>query len=42
MNGWDIFTWFNAIVLTVATIVIFLFFLRDAASVFKLEGRDKE
>ena len=42
MNGWDVFTWFNAIVLIVVTMVIFLFFLRDAGSVFKQEGREKQ
>ncbi len=42
MNGWDIFTWFNAVVLIAVTSLIFLFFLRDAASVFKQEGRDEE
>ncbi len=42
MNGWDVFTWFNAIVLIAATSLIFLFFLRDAARVFKQEGRDEE
>ena len=42
MNAWDLFTWFNAVVLVAATILIFLFFLRDAAGVFKQEGRDQE
>ncbi len=42
MNGWDVFTWFNAIVLVAATSLIFLFFLRDAAGIFKQEGREKE
>ena len=42
MNPWDVFTWFNAVALTVGTILIFVFFLRDAASVFKQEGREKE
>jgi len=35
MNGWDVFTWFNAVVLVTATSVIFLFFLRDAGKVLK-------
>ena len=30
MNPWDVFTWFNAVALTLGTIVIFIFFLRDA------------
>jgi len=42
MNGWDVFTWFNAVVLVVATILIFLFFLRDAAGVLKQVGREKK
>ncbi len=42
MNGWDVFTWFNAIVLVAVTSLIFLFFLRDAAGIFKRAGREKE
>ncbi len=42
MNGWDAFTWFNAVVLVVATSLVFVYFLRDAASIFKQEGRDQE
>jgi len=30
MNPWDVFTWFNAVALTLGTILIFIFFLRDA------------
>ena len=42
MNGWDVFTWFNAVVLVGATTLIFLFFLRDAVGIFKQLGREKE
>ncbi len=42
MNGWDVFTWFNAVVLVAATSLIFLFFLRDAAGILNQEGREKE
>jgi hypothetical protein len=43
MNGWDAFTWFNAVVLVVVTSLIFIFFLRDAGKVLKQEeGRKKE
>ncbi len=42
MNGWDAFTWFNAVVLVAVTSLIFLFFLRDAAGIFKQEGREKK
>jgi len=37
MNGWDVFTWFNAIALSVGTSLIFIFFLRDARSFLKKE-----
>jgi hypothetical protein len=33
MNGWDLFTWFNAAVLAVAAVTIFSFFLRDARGI---------
>ncbi len=42
MNGWDLFTWFNAVVLVGATSMIFFFFLRDAVGIFKQLGREKE
>ncbi len=42
MNGWDVFTWFNAVVLVIATSLIFLFFLRDAGKVLKGEKRKDE
>ena len=42
MNGWDVFTWFNAVVLVIATSLIFLFFLRDASTVLKREKRKDE
>ncbi len=42
MNGWDVFTWFNATVLTAATCSIFVFFVRDAGRFLKKEGRKKE
>ena len=42
MNPWDLFTWFNAVVLIGATSLIFLFFLRDAAGVLKGEKREDE
>ena len=35
MNGWDMFTWFNAVVLTIITLLIFGFFLRDAGKFLK-------
>lgn len=33
MNGWDFFTWLNAVVLAGAALVIFGFFLRDAKGI---------
>ena len=40
MNGWDLFTWINAIVLLVSSIVIFIFFLRDARELLQGERED--
>jgi len=39
MNGWDLFTWINAAVLIVSSVVIFLFFLRDSREL--LQGERK-
>ena len=33
MNGWDLFTWFNCVVLAGAAIVIFGLFLKDAKGI---------
>ena len=30
MNGWDLFTWFNCVMLATAAFAIFCFFLKDA------------
>ena len=42
MNGWDLFTWFNSVVLVVIVVLIFGFFLRDAGDILKRAGRDDE
>ena len=42
MNGWDLFTWFNAVVLLGATSLVFIFFLRDAGDFLRREGKKKE
>ena len=42
MNGWDLFTWINAIVLLVSSIVIFIFFLRDARELLQGERQDNK
>ena len=42
MNGWDLFTWFNAVVLVLGVAAIFGFFLRDASKFLKGLGRDNE
>ncbi len=42
MNGWDLFTWINALVLAASAVVIFAYFLRDARAVFERQGRDHD
>jgi hypothetical protein len=42
MNGWDLFTWFNCVVLTTAAITIFGFFLKDAKGILTGERTDVE
>ena len=42
MNGWDAFTWFNSIALVAGTLVVFLFFLRDAGKFLNPEERDRK
>ena len=34
MNGWDLFTWFNCVILAGAAIAIFGLFLKDAKGIF--------
>ena len=33
MNGWDLFTWINCVILAGAAIVIFGFFLKDSKGI---------
>lgn len=33
MNGWDLFTWLNCVVLAGAALIIFCFFLRDVGGI---------
>jgi len=33
MNGWDLFTWINSVILAVSAITIFFFFLRDSKGI---------
>ena len=40
MNGWDLFTWICALVLGVSSILIFMFFMRDARQVLQGERRN--
>lgn len=40
MNGWDLFTWFSALVLAGSAIVIFGYFIRDARSILEREKSD--
>ena len=35
MNGWDLFTWINVVILAASAIIIFAYFLRDARSILK-------
>lgn len=42
MNGWDLFTWINAGVLVVSSVVIFLFFLRDVRELLQGERPDND
>jgi hypothetical protein len=34
VNGWDLFTYFNCVILAGAAITIFAFFLKDAKGIF--------
>jgi hypothetical protein len=40
MNGWDLFTWFNSVLLAGAAVVIFLLFLKDAGGILSGQGRE--
>ncbi|HEX9813876.1 MAG TPA: hypothetical protein VGB31_02890 [Myxococcota bacterium] len=40
MNGWDLFTWFNCVVLAGDAIIIFGFFLRDAKGILAGQQSD--
>jgi len=42
MNGWDLYTWFNAVALFVGAIIVFAGFLRDARSVVKRARGEEE
>ena len=35
MNGWDLFTWINVVVLGGGSLVVFGFFLRDVKGVLR-------
>ncbi len=42
MNGWDLFTWINAVGLLIGVAVIFAGFLRDARGVLNRAGQDEK
>ncbi len=42
MNGWDLFTWFNSVLLAGAAVVIFLLFLRDAGGILSGQGWERD
>lgn len=39
MNGWDVFTWASSALLAGSALLIFGFFLRDAAGILRRERR---
>ncbi len=41
MNSWDLFTWICAIVLAVSSVLIFIFFMRDALKIIRAERKKK-
>jgi len=42
MNNWDLFTWFNCVLLAGAAVVIFGFFCRDAGGILKGQREEPE
>jgi hypothetical protein len=42
MNGWDLFTWLNCVILAGAAIGIFGFFLKDAKGILTGHGSDAD
>jgi hypothetical protein len=40
MNGWDLFTGFNCVLLAAAALIIFGFFLKDARGILNGERSD--
>ncbi|HXV36263.1 MAG TPA: hypothetical protein VEC18_03895 [Myxococcota bacterium] len=42
MNGWDLFTWLNCVVLAGAALIIFCFFLRDVGGILAGQRRNDE
>jgi len=42
MNGWDLFTWLNCVVLAGAAIVIFILFLRHSKGILDADRRETE
>jgi hypothetical protein len=42
VNGWDLFTWVMTLILATSSLVIFLYFLRDARSILKRERAGDE
>ncbi len=41
MNGWDLFTWFSALLLAGSAVVIFAYFVRDARGILTRDDSDK-
>ena len=42
MNGWDLFTWFNCVILAGAAIIIFSLFLKDAKGILRGHRSDAD
>ncbi len=41
MNGWDLFTYISAAILSGSAVVIFAFFMKDARKIFRGDRRDR-
>jgi len=40
VSGWELFTWFNAAVLAVGSVIVFLLFLRQLPRLLGRDDRD--
>ena len=42
MNKWEIFSWINVIILSIGSLIVFIFFLKDIKKLLKLAEKDKQ